>query len=229
MGPPLWQWDAQPCPRLRLGGAERKAPQSRLCHGGCELRPTSQVLVRARLRALRLSARPNLHRLARQELGVQGALRYPAPWVTPMPALWFGAPFCHSAPIFPSAAPPGTRVCGSLVIGLPGTHHSTRRTLKVRAPALVTASEGKPRATSLGPSRRRRCLPQGPRRQGVGCRPNLRPGQSHPTTHVNEVPFKSGLEVGQHSGLLEVSGKAGRRQSGSTSLQCRALARKSSL
>lgn len=71
-------------------------------------------------------------------------------------------------------------------------------------------SEVKPGATSLRPSRRL-CFPPGPRRQGVSCRPDLSPRQSHPKTHINEVPFKSGLEVGQHSGLLEVSGKAERR------------------
>lgn len=39
-------------------------------------------------------------------------------------------------------------------------------------------------------------------------------------TYIDEVPFKSGLEVRQHSGLLEVSGRAGRGEiSGPPSVQ----------
>lgn len=136
MGPLLWQWNSQHCPRLRLGGAEHKAHS----HGSateaisCGLPP--RVLVRARVLALHLAIRPNLHCRAKQGLGVQGTHRYPTSWVFLMPALWFRAPFCYSAPICPSAAPPGTRVSGPPglwepchwdsypQIAAPGIHHS---------------------------------------------------------------------------------------------------------
>lgn len=82
--------------------------------------------------------------------------------------------------------------------------------------AQTEAPEFEPEATSLGSSRRDLCFPLWPQEAGDGCLQTQAQGRARSRTYVDEVPFKSRLEVGQQGCLLEVSGRTRRGQSGPT-------------
>lgn len=105
-----------------------------------------------------------------------------------------------------------------LQVSAPGTHCFQTvysRPLDASAPSCCMLCLNS-RNSSLGWAGEIHAVHCSPRRQGSHGPQIPAQGGASPRPYIDEVPFKSGLEIGQHSGLLEVSAKAWRGQTGPT-------------